>query len=94
MKVILTAEEKVEVEKLMRILGIDLNSLMYDEDEMSVYVIPAVMVNALKAYQNWITGFTTNPIKSSFASQKIAHYKQVFAKYFTRGFYKKTKKTV
>lgn len=88
MKVILTAEEKVEVEKLMGILGIDLNSLMYDEDEMSVYAIPTVMVNALKTYQNWITSFPPMLVKS-----KILHYKQVFAKYFTKGFYKKAKKT-
>ena len=88
MKVILTEEEKVEVEKLTGLLGIKLDSLMYDEEELMIYVIPSVMVSALKSYNNWILSFPSSLVKA-----KLSHYKKVFAKYFTRGFFKKAKKT-
>lgn len=85
MKIVLTPDEKPEVERLLGVMGIKLEEIMFDDK--NVIVDPGKLVNAIRHYIKWVNGFP-----SFLVADKIRRYQEIFVKYFTGAFYKAKKK--
>ena len=85
MKIVLTPDERPEIERLLGVMGIKLDDIMFDEK--NIIIDPGKLITAIRRYITWIGGFPSFLVKD-----KIKRYQEIFVKYFTGAFYKAKRK--